>query len=64
MIPLKALIIRFLQYVQLDSSTGVISFTPSNVEIDVVAIKAEEYRYDSIIGTWIKIGEVKRDMQG
>ena len=47
----------------MNSTTGLISFTPSAVEIDVMAVSIDEYRYDSTLYVWRKIGEVNRDMQ-
>jgi gliding motility-associated-like protein len=43
--------------ITIDSQTGLISFTPSTVQVGVIAVLCEEYRN----GT--KIGQVKRDIQ-
>lgn len=47
----------------MNSSTGLITFTPAAVEIDVMAVTVDEYRWDNVSYTWRKIGEVNRDMQ-
>ena len=47
----------------MNPATGLITFTPSAIEIDVMAVTVDEYRYDSTLYTWRKIGEVNRDMQ-
>jgi len=43
--------------------TGVITFTPSQVEVDVMAVVVEEFRFDSTYYQWVKIAESNRDMQ-
>jgi gliding motility-associated-like protein len=47
----------------MNPSTGLITFKPSAIEIDVMAVTVDEYRYDSTLYVWRKIGEVNRDMQ-
>jgi len=47
----------------MNASTGLISFTPSSVEIDVMAVTVDEYRWDNSLYVWRKIGEINRDMQ-
>lgn len=47
----------------MNPSSGLITFKPSAVEIDVMAVTIDEYRYDSVLYVWRKIGEVNRDMQ-
>ncbi len=47
----------------MNPTTGLITFKPSAVEIDVMAVTVDEYRYDSTLYVWRKIGEVNRDMQ-
>jgi gliding motility-associated-like protein len=47
----------------MNPTTGLITFTPSSVEIDVMAVTVDEYRYDSTLYVWRKIGESNRDMQ-
>ena len=47
----------------LDPKTGIISFTPGFVEVDVLAISVEEYRFDSLYTDWVNIGNSTRDMQ-
>ena len=47
----------------INPSSGVISFKPAAVEIDVLAVVVEEYRFDSTYFQWVKIGESNRDMQ-
>jgi gliding motility-associated-like protein len=47
----------------MNASTGLVSFTPSNIEIDVMAVTVDEYRWDNSLFVWRKIGEINRDMQ-
>lgn len=47
----------------MDPNSGLITFTPSNIEIDVMAVTVDEYRWDPNAYTWRKIGESNRDMQ-
>jgi hypothetical protein len=47
----------------LDPHTGIISFTPTNIEVDVMSIAVEEWRFSTTINSWYKIGETNRDMQ-
>jgi gliding motility-associated-like protein len=47
----------------MNPTTGLITFKPASVEIDVMAVTVDEYRYDSTLYVWRKIGEVNRDMQ-
>lgn len=47
----------------MNPTTGLITFTPSSIEIDVMAVTVDEYRFDSTLFVWRKIGEVNRDMQ-
>ena len=47
----------------MNPTTGLITFKPSAIEIDVMAVTVDEYRYDSTLFVWRKIGEVNRDMQ-
>ena len=47
----------------MNPTTGLITFKPSAVEIDVMAVTVDEYRFDSNLYVWRKIGEVNRDMQ-
>jgi gliding motility-associated-like protein len=49
-------------YFNLNPNTGLISFLPTNQEIDVLSILVEEYRYDSTWGYWFKVGSASRDM--
>ena len=51
------------QSLTMNSTTGLITFTPASVEVDVMAVTVDEYRYDSTLYVWRKIGEVNRDMQ-
>jgi gliding motility-associated-like protein len=43
--------------ITIDPQTGTISFTPSQVQVGVIAVVCEEYR------NGVKIGQVKRDIQ-
>ena len=47
----------------IDHATGIITFKPSTVEIDVMAVIVDEYRLDTTLNVWQKIGEINRDMQ-
>ena len=47
----------------MNPTTGLITFTPSAIEIDVMAVTVDEYRWDNVTYTWRKIGEINRDMQ-
>ena len=47
----------------IDHTTGIITFKPSTVEIDVMAVIVDEYRLDTTLNIWQKIGEINRDMQ-
>lgn len=51
------------QSLTINPKSGVITFVPSNQEIDVMAVVVEEYRFDSTYFQWVKIGESNRDMQ-
>jgi gliding motility-associated-like protein len=51
------------QSLVMDPQTGIITFEPSMVEVDVMAVLVEEYRFDSTFIQWIKIGSSERDMQ-
>ena len=42
--------------------TGIMNFTPAQQEIDVMAVLIEEFRYDSILNTYLKIGSSNRDL--
>ena len=50
-------------FLTIDEQSGLINFTPSSVEVDVLAVSVKEYRYDSLFYTWVPIGESTRDMQ-
>lgn len=43
--------------------TGVLTFTPSNPEVDVLNIVAEEFRLDPVSGLYLQVGRVFRDIQ-
>ncbi len=51
------------QSLTMDPQTGIITFTPSQVEVDVMAVVVEEFRFDSTYFQWVKIAESNRDMQ-
>lgn len=53
---------------RLDQNTGNITFTadlPAGItrEVSVIAVKVNEYRYDSLYGIWDKIGSSNREIQ-
>lgn len=47
----------------IDHATGIISFTPTQVEVAVLGVEVEEYRWNATLQTWNLVGMVKRDMQ-
>ena len=47
----------------LDPVSGIVSFTPTSIEVDVMSIAVEEWRYSSTLNSWYRIGETNRDMQ-
>lgn len=47
----------------MNAKTGLITFTPDAEEIDVMAVRATEYRYDTVFNLWTNIGSSFRDMQ-
>lgn len=47
----------------LDAKTGTFTFTPQQVEVDVLKIIVEEYRYDSTFSVWLQNGTAIREMQ-
>ena len=47
----------------IDPQSGIITFTPSSVEVDVLAVSVDEYRLDTVYGQWVHIGSSTRDMQ-
>jgi len=49
-------------YFNLDPATGLISFLPTQNEIDVLSVLVEEYRFDSLYQVWYKVGSASRDM--
>jgi gliding motility-associated-like protein len=49
-------------YFNIDVATGLISFLPTNQEIDVLSVLVEEYRWDTTWGYWYKVGSASRDM--
>ncbi len=49
-------------YFNLNPATGLISFLPTQNEIDVLSVLVEEYRFDSLYQVWYKVGSASRDM--
>lgn len=49
--------------INLNHQTGVISFTPTQVEVVVVNIRVKEYRFNSAFNQWLLISSTMRDMQ-
>jgi len=49
-------------YFNIDAATGLISFLPTQNEIDVLSVLVEEYRFDSLYQVWYKVGSASRDM--
>lgn len=51
-----------IQSLSMDPKSGIISFTPSAVEVDIMAVLVDEYRWDTVYGLWTHIGSSNRDM--
>lgn len=49
-------------YFNINPSTGLISFLPTQVEIDVLSVLVEEWRFDTLYGSWYQVGSASRDM--
>lgn len=49
--------------ITIDSKTGVINFSPTQVEIAVIGIKVEEWRFNSALGYYVKVSELHKDLQ-
>ena len=49
-------------YFNLDPNTGLITFLPTQQEIDVLSVLVEEYRWDTVWGYWYLVGSASRDM--
>lgn len=47
----------------INPNTGNMNFTPGFQEVDVVAISAKEFRFDTVYSVWVQVGEATRDMQ-
>ena len=47
----------------LNPSTGVFVFTPTQPEVDVIKIVVEEYRWDTVFFSWLLVGTAIREMQ-
>lgn len=47
----------------LNYQTGVMSFTPTQVEVVVVNLRVKEYRYNSVFNQWLLISSIMRDIQ-
>lgn len=50
------------QSLYLDPKTGNIAFTPSAVEVDILAVLVNEFRRDTNYGVWVNVGSSNRDM--
>lgn len=66
-IPYDSLFTRFQPIssqsgVSFDFHTGVMQFTPSNIENDVIKVKVYEYRYDSILQARFFVGVTSRQI--
>ncbi|MDX5429140.1 MAG: hypothetical protein LPK46_11695, partial [Bacteroidota bacterium] len=46
----------------MDPFTGLITFTPTQQEVDAMAIVINEYRFDTLYNQWVHIGSSNRDM--
>lgn len=49
--------------INLDHRTGIMNFTPSQVEVVVVNLRVKEYRYNSAVSQWLLISRTMRDVQ-
>ena len=47
----------------LNQNTGNITFVATNVETSVIAIRVNEYRFDSTFYVWVKVGSANREIQ-
>jgi gliding motility-associated-like protein len=45
-----------------NQNTGQITFTPTTAEIDVLSVRVDEYRWDTVNLWWYPIGSASRDM--
>lgn len=48
--------------VYFDSLSGTMKFTPSQIEYAIVKVRVEEYRWDTLFNTYLKSGEVSRQL--
>ena len=48
---------------KLNPTNGVLNFTPSQPEVDVLKIVVEEYRLDPVSGIYLQVGSIFRDIQ-
>lgn len=49
--------------IHLDPATGVFTFLPSQIEVDVFKVDVNEYRLDSNSGIWLFVGSTTREIQ-
>ena len=47
----------------LNAQTGNITFTATQAETSVIAVRVNEYRYDTLYGFWEKVGSSNREIQ-
>lgn len=47
----------------LNPSTGVMTFQATNAELVALKINIDEYRLDNVIGSWVFIGSVSKDLE-
>lgn len=47
----------------IDQKTATFFFTPNTPEVDVLKIVVNEYRFDTINGVWVFVGNTARDLQ-
>lgn len=49
--------------ININQRNGTFSFTPTRQEVVVLRVDVIEYRFNSVLSQWVKIGSVTRDMQ-
>lgn len=60
--PLQPMTTNPTNSLTLDAQSGLLNFTPSAVETDVIALEVEEYRFDTVYQNWVLIGSSNREL--
>ncbi len=53
--------IRTINGVHLNQRTGLMTFIPNQVEKDVLAVKVDQYTYNTSLGIWLLNGSIQRE---